>query len=62
MKKWLSYRELELLKRSLKTDEVREVTNMARRIAALLLLAPQLNENYQRIKEATYQWPQSQQS
>jgi predicted helicase len=57
MKKWLSYRELELLRRSLKTDEVREVTNMARRIAALLLLAPQLDENYRKIKEATYQWP-----
>ncbi len=46
MKKWLSYREKELLGRGLKVEEVREVTNMARRIAAILLLESQLDENY----------------
>ncbi|MGH9849919.1 MAG: type ISP restriction/modification enzyme, partial [Blastocatellia bacterium] len=45
MKKWLSYRERELLGRALTLDEVREVTNMARRIAAILLLEPALDEN-----------------
>ncbi len=46
MKKWLSYRERALLGRSLTVDEVREVTQMARRIAAILLLTPALDANY----------------
>jgi hypothetical protein len=41
IKKWLSYREHELLGRPLTPDEAREVTHMARRIAALILLQPQ---------------------
>jgi hypothetical protein len=57
IKKWLSYREQELLDRPLTNDEAREVMNMARRIAALLLLEPKLDENYQAIKNATYGWP-----
>jgi len=46
MKKWLSYRERALLGRSLNRDEVREVTQMARRIAAILLLSSALDANY----------------
>jgi hypothetical protein len=56
IKKWLSYRERELLGRALTVDEVREVTNMARRIAAILLLEPQLDANYQAVKENYYDW------
>ena len=37
IKKWLSYREKELLNRSLTVEEARYVTEMARRIAAILL-------------------------
>jgi hypothetical protein len=62
IKKWLSYREVELLNRSLTTDEAREVTNIARRIAAILLLEPALNSNYQSIKKSVYVWPQNTQS
>lgn len=47
IKKWLSYREHSVLGRALRTDEVREVTNMARRIAALIALQPQLDANYE---------------
>lgn len=54
IKKWLSYREHGVLGRALTLDEVREVTNMARRIAAILLLEPQLDANYLAIKQATY--------
>ncbi|MGH9765034.1 MAG: type ISP restriction/modification enzyme [Blastocatellia bacterium] len=36
MKKWLSYREKELLGRSLTKEEAREVMEIARRIAASL--------------------------
>ena len=46
IKKWLSYREFSVLGRALKTDEVREVSYMARRIAALIALQPQLDANY----------------
>ena len=56
MKKWLSYREFALLGRALTPDEAREVTQMARRIAALLLLQPELDANYQRVKSNTYDW------
>jgi hypothetical protein len=56
IKKWLSYRERPLLGRSLTVDEVREVSAMARRIAALLLLAPALDANYQAVKAATVDW------
>jgi hypothetical protein len=59
MKKWLSYREKALLGRGLTLDEVSEVTNMARRIAALLLLQPALDANYRAVKAATYPWPAS---
>lgn len=57
IKKWLSYREHELLGRALTPDEAREVTHMARRIAALILLQPELDANYQRVKAATFDWP-----
>ena len=46
LKKWLSYRELELLGRPLSADEALEFSGMARRIAALVLLRPKLDENY----------------
>lgn len=61
IKKWLSYRERDILGRGLTLDEAREVTNMARRIAAILLLVPKLNENYSAIKESCYPWPVSNQ-
>jgi hypothetical protein len=57
IKKWLSYRELELLSRPLTPDEAREVMNMARRIAAIVLLEPALDANYQAVKDETYLWP-----
>ena len=56
MKKWLSYREKPLLGRDLKREEMREVTSMARRIAAILLLQPQLDANYLAVKANTYEW------
>ena len=46
LKKWLSYRELEVLGRPLSPEEVRELASTARRIAALLLLGPELDANY----------------
>ena len=57
MKKWLSYREEPLLDRPLTNAEVHEVEEMARRIAAILLLQPALDANYQEVKTEAYQWP-----
>jgi hypothetical protein len=57
MKKWLSYRERALLGRDLKPDEARCVIEMTRRTAAILLLEPALNENYERVKADTHPWP-----
>ena len=59
IKKWLSYRERDLLGRSLTIDEAREVTNIARRNAAILLLEPELDANYQAVKQSLYTWQAS---
>jgi hypothetical protein len=56
IKKWLSYREFELLGRPLTPEEAREFTHMARRIAGLILLQPELDKNYQAVKAATFDW------
>jgi hypothetical protein len=60
IKKWLSYREKELLGRGLTPEEVRYVTEMARRLAALIALQPSLDENYLRVIAAAFQWPSEQ--
>jgi hypothetical protein len=57
LKKWLSYREEVILGRALTVDEVRYVTEVVRRIAALVLLGPELDANYRRVKAAVYPWP-----
>jgi len=54
--KWLSYREDAILGRTLKPDEAREVMNTARRIAAIILLQPKLDENYRKVKAAAFDW------
>ncbi len=56
IKKWLSYREFAILGRPLKHEEVMEVTNMARRIAAILLMQPELDANYEAVKKDAYDW------
>ena len=57
IKKWLSYRERGLLGRDLKPEEIEEVTAMARRVAAIIMLGPALDANYNAVKAATYSWP-----
>ena len=52
IKKWLSYREYSILGRPLKPDEVHYVSQMIRRIAAILLLTPALDANYAAVKAA----------
>jgi hypothetical protein len=57
IKKWLSYREQELLGRALSADEAREVMNMARRLAAIVLMQPALDDNYRAVAKSVYVWP-----
>ncbi|OGA95048.1 MAG: hypothetical protein A3E79_08095 [Burkholderiales bacterium RIFCSPHIGHO2_12_FULL_61_11] len=54
IKKWLSYREHRVLGRALTMAEIMEVTAMARRLAALVLLQPKLDENYNAAAGATW--------
>ncbi len=54
-----SYREQSPLGRPLTPDEVREVTHMARRLAAIVLTEPALNANYVRAKEYSFAWPKT---
>jgi hypothetical protein len=54
LKKWLSYRERQVLGRDITKDEAREFTHIVRRIAALLLLEPELDKNYSATKTSAY--------
>ena len=56
IKKWLSYREEKLLGRTLMLDELDYVTAMARRLTALVLLQPKLDENYRAVTADDCEW------
>jgi hypothetical protein len=56
IKKWLSYREKALLGRDLKEEEARYVTEMIRRIAAILSLGPALDASYEAVKSDVWSW------
>jgi hypothetical protein len=66
IKKWLSYREEKILGRPLTADkssdglypegEARYVTAMVRRLAAILLLGPALDANYESVKKWLWDW------
>ncbi|NBC31983.1 MAG: hypothetical protein GVY13_04840, partial [Alphaproteobacteria bacterium] len=53
LKKWLSYRELPLLGRPLRDTEAAHFRDTTRRLSALLLLDPTLDQNYQTVTAAT---------
>ena len=59
IKKWLSYREYRVLGRALKPEELTEVQNMARRIAAHILLQPKLDANYAAVIADVYPFPRA---
>ena len=60
LKKWLSYREKgaghSVLGRGLKPSEAREFTAMALRLTAVVLLAPELDANYEAVISDTFDW------
>ncbi len=57
IKKWLSYREKAILGRGLRVEEAEYVTEMARRIGALILMQPELDATYEAVKADTWPWP-----
>jgi hypothetical protein len=57
VKKWLSYREQDILGRPLREEEAREVTNIVRRLSAIVLLQPELDDNYRAAKDSAFDWP-----
>lgn len=59
IKKWLSYREKAILGRAITPEEARYVTEMVRRIAALIAMQPSLDANYQTIRADTVALPSS---
>jgi hypothetical protein len=56
LKKWLSYRERQVLGRDITKDEAREFTHIVRRIAALLRLEPELDKSYSAVKANCHPW------
>jgi hypothetical protein len=56
IKKWLSHRERALLGRDLKPEEARYVTEVVRRTAALVLVGPEIDANYERVKTDVWEW------
>jgi len=57
LKKWLSYREFELLGRPLTIEEARYFANVIRRLALLRLMEPALDDNYRNTAADPYPWP-----
>ena len=55
MKKWMSYRERDVIGRDLKRQEVRHVMHIVRWIVALLLLEPRLDANSEAMTAAAEQ-------
>ncbi len=54
--KWLSYRETSVLGRTLKADEARTFSQIARLIAAILLMEDDLDASYRRCSADTWDW------
>jgi hypothetical protein len=46
-----------MLGRGLKVEEAEYVTEMARRLSALVLLQEKLNANYNTVKDEMWMWP-----
>jgi Type ISP C-terminal specificity domain len=57
LKKWLSYREDSILGRPLSKEEAREVTGIARRITAIVLMTDELDTNYISARDDSFAWP-----
>lgn len=59
IKKWLSYRDDDILGRPITKEEAREVTAIVRRLTAIVLLGDRLDDNYVACRDCAIQWPPS---
>jgi hypothetical protein len=60
LKKWLSYRERDVLGRDLEVAEARHFTGMARRITAIVLMGAELDAQYAAVVEGEFDWERMQ--
>lgn len=56
LKKWLSYRDEEVIDRPVTVAEAREAVAIVRRLTAYVLMEPALDANYEAIKVTAYSW------
>jgi hypothetical protein len=56
LKKWLSYRDEEIIGRPITVAEAREAVAIVRRLTAYLLMQPALDVSYEAIKASAYPW------
>ena len=56
LKKWLSYRDEEIIGRPMTVAEAREAVAIVRRLTAYLLMQPALDVSYEAIKANAYPW------
>ena len=59
LKKWLSYRDYEVIDRPITVAEAREAITIIRRLTALVLLYPALDASYEAIRASAFDWPAS---
>lgn len=56
LKKWLSYRDQEVIDRPMSVTEAREAAAIVRRLTALVLLYPALDASYEAIRASAFDW------
>lgn len=56
LKKWLSYRDQEVIDRPMSVTEAREAAAIVRRLTALVLLYPALDSSYEAIRASAFDW------
>ena len=56
LKKWLSYRQESVLGRDLRDEEALHFTGMVRRLSGLVLSGPELDANYQAVRDDSAEW------
>lgn len=56
LKKWLSYRDFEVIGRPMTVAEAREATTIVRRLTAYVLMQPALDASYEAIKASVFEW------
>lgn len=56
LKKWLSYRDSEVIGRPITIAEAREAAAIVRRLTAYIIMQPALDASYEAIKASIYEW------